>query len=73
MHPHQNVADVVDVHVTSQTDRVDAFSQYDLLDGQRKYTVELTEFVSPLAGHGALPSISFIGSLAAKIASKTTI
>jgi len=51
--------DIVDVHVTSQSERVDCFSQYPLLDGERKYTVELTEFVSPLAGHEALPSVEW--------------
>ena len=50
--------DVVDVHVTSK-DRVDCFSQYPLLDGSKKYTVELTEFVCPLANQSALPDISF--------------
>ena len=57
-HQAQEV-DIVDVHVTSQSQRVDSFSQYDLLDGTKKYTVELTEFVSPLAGHESLPSIEW--------------
>ena len=47
--------DVVDVHVTSSSNVVDAFSQYPLLAGDRKYTVEITEFVCPLAGQGPLP------------------
>jgi hypothetical protein len=54
--------DVVDVHVTSESQRVDSFSQYDLLDGTKKYTVELTEFVSPLAGHESLPPISWFSN-----------
>ena len=48
--------DIVDVHVTSISERVDAFTQYPLLDGTKQYTVELTEFVCPLAGQDALPS-----------------
>jgi len=48
--------DIVDVHVTSISERVDAFTQYPLLDGTKKYTVEITEFVCPLAGQDALPS-----------------
>jgi len=50
--------DIVDVHVTSISDRVDAFTQYPLLDGTKQYTVELTEFVCPLAGQDALPNTS---------------
>ena len=46
--------DVVDVHVTSVTERVDAFTQYPLLDGTQRYTVEVTEFVCPLM-QDALP------------------
>jgi len=41
--------DVVDVHMTSVTEKVDAFTQYPLLDGSMKYTVEVTEFVCPLS------------------------
>ncbi len=48
--------DIVDVHVTSTSERVDAFTQYPLLDGTKKYTVEVTEFVCPLAGQEALPN-----------------
>ena len=50
--------DIVDVHVTSISERVDAFTQYPLLDGTKKYTVEITEFVCPLAGQDALPKNS---------------
>ena len=50
--------DIVDVHVTSISERVDAFTQYPLLDGTKKYTVEITEFVCPLAGQDALPKQS---------------
>ena len=46
--------DVVDVHVTSVSERVDAFTQYPLLDGTQRYTVEVTEFVCPLM-QDALP------------------
>ena len=48
--------DVVDVHLTSVKARVDAFTQYPLLDGAKKYTLEITEFVSPLAGQDPMPS-----------------
>ena len=54
--------DVVDVHVTSATQRVDAFSQYPLLDGDKQYTVSLTEFVTSLAGQEALPPNSFFAN-----------
>jgi len=51
--------DVVDVLITSISNKVDTFSQYPLLDGDKKYTVEITEFVCPLAGQGPLPSQTF--------------
>jgi len=51
-----NEIDIVDVHVTSVSEKVDAFTQYPLLDGSKKYTVEITEFVCPLAGQDALPN-----------------
>jgi len=48
--------DVVDVHLTSDTSRVDAFTKYPLLDGSKKgYTVELTELVCSLGGQTPLP------------------
>ena len=50
--------DYLDVHVTSQDGNIDAFSQYPLLDGSRKYTVELTEFCCPI-NITRLPPISF--------------
>ena len=50
--------DYLDVHVTSQDGNIDAFSQYPLLDGSRKYTVELTEFCCPI-NVTRLPPISF--------------
>ena len=50
--------DVTDVHVTSN-DRVDAFTQYPMLDGSKKYTVECTEFVCPLSTQTALPNTTF--------------
>ena len=62
MNQRAQEVDVVDVHVTSESQRVDSFSQYDLLDGTKKYTVELTEFVSPLAGHESLPPISWFSN-----------
>jgi hypothetical protein len=55
---NKKIKDIVDIHVTSQKTMVDAFSQYPLLDGTRKYTVELTEFVCPL-NISALPDMEF--------------
>lgn len=46
--------DIADVHVTSISERLDVFTQYPLLDGSRSYTVELTEFVCPLASQEPL-------------------
>ena len=51
--------DIVDVHITSKSGTVDTFSEYPLLDGSKQYTIELTEFVSPLAGQDPLPPISW--------------
>ena len=48
--------DTVDVHVTSQTYRVDAILQDPLLDGQKRYTVEVTEFTCPLSSESPLPA-----------------
>lgn len=50
--------DIVDVHVTSNT-VVDSFTQYPLLNGDKRYTVECTEFTSPLHTQSALPPLSF--------------
>ena len=52
------IQDVVDVHVTSSSNVVDAFSQYPLLMGERRYTLELTELVAPVPG-SALPPTEF--------------
>ena len=52
--------DIVDVHVTSSSNVVDCFSQYPLLDGDKKYTCEITEFVCPLAGQDPLPKDSIV-------------
>ena len=46
--------DVVDVLIDSSAGRVDGISDYPLLDGTRKYTVQLVELVPPLT-IGALP------------------
>jgi len=40
--------DTVDVHITSTKSQVDAILKDPLLDGQKKYTVEVTEFSAPL-------------------------
>ena len=42
--------DVVDVQITSDTADCDAILDYPLLDGEKKYTLELTEFTCPLSG-----------------------
>ena len=54
--------DVIDVHVTSNSNVVDCFSQYPLLDGDKKYTIEVTEFCCPLAGNGPLPLRELTGA-----------
>ena len=54
--------DIVDAHVTSNSNVVDVFSQYPLLDGDRQYTVEVTEFTCPLAGQGPLPAVERVGA-----------
>ena len=46
--------DYVDVLIDSSTSRIDGLSEYPLLDGNRKYTVQLVELVSPIT-LGALP------------------
>ena len=46
--------DIVDVHVTSQKHLVDAILEHPLLDGQKKYTIEVTEFTVPLGGEPPL-------------------
>ena len=52
--------DIVDVHITSQKSVVDAILQDPLLDGQKKYTVEVTEFTLPLGAEGPLePLVSY--------------
>ena len=40
--------DVVDVQITSDRADCDAILDHPLLDGQKKYTLELTEFSAPL-------------------------
>ena len=51
--------DVVDVHIGSESGRLDAFSDLAILDGTKKYSVQCTEFVCPLAGQDALPPVSW--------------
>jgi hypothetical protein len=61
MKNHKNstdIQDVTDVHVTSNDTVVDCFSQYPLLQGEKKYTVQVTEFCCPLTST-ALPTMSF--------------
>ena len=54
--------DIIDAHVTSTSNVVDVFSQYPLLDGDKRYTVEITEFTCPLAGQGPLPETERVGA-----------
>ena len=46
--------DIVDVHVTSSKYLVDSILEHPLLDGKKKYTVEITEFTVPLGGEPPL-------------------
>jgi hypothetical protein len=58
MKASKNLQDVIDVHVTSNDTIVDCFSQYPLLAGEKKYTVQVTEFCCPLTTE-PLPPVSF--------------
>ena len=51
--------DIVDVHLSSQKDRVDALFIEPLLDNTKKYTVEVAEFQCSLHGESAMPPLSF--------------
>ena len=55
---HQNL-DIVDVHLSSKKDTVDALFIEPLLDNSKKYTVECTEFQCSLHGETTLPPPSF--------------
>ena len=55
---HQQL-DIVDVHLSSQKNSVDALFIEPLLDNEKKYTVEVTEFQCSLNGESALPPVSF--------------
>ena len=46
--------DVVDVHLDSITHSVDAILQDPLLDGNKKYTAEISEFSCSLSGEPPL-------------------
>ena len=50
--------DVVDVTVTSTNPIVDAILEAPLLSGEKKYSVEVTEFTAPLSNEPPLPLIS---------------
>ena len=50
--------DVVDVHLTSDTPLLDTILEHPLLDGQKQYTVEVTEFTSSLGAETPLPPLS---------------
>jgi hypothetical protein len=49
--------DVVDVHLTSDTPLLDTILEHPLLDGQKQYTVEVTEFTSSLGAETPLPPL----------------
>ena len=55
---HQNL-DIVDVHLSSKKDTVDALFIEPLLDNSKKYTVECTEFQCSLHDETTLPPPSF--------------
>jgi len=61
-HPHY---DIVDVHVSSVTPVVDAILRDPILDGNKKYTIEVTEFTCPLSAEPPLIDfpLSKIGNL----------
>jgi hypothetical protein len=48
--------DLVDVHISSTKSIVDAILEHPILDGTKKYSVEVTEFSVPLSTEGPLPS-----------------
>jgi hypothetical protein len=49
--------DVVDVHLTSETPLLDTILEHPLLDGNKQYTVEVTEFTSSLGAETPLPPL----------------
>ena len=56
--------DVVDVGVSSTNPIVDAILEHPILDGTKKYSIEVTEFTSPLSTEPPLPLIAtFQGAL----------
>ena len=48
MTKNTHTQDRLDIHLDSNTPVIDAFSQYPLLDGSKKYTVEVTSFTCPM-------------------------
>ena len=60
----KQLQDIVDVHLSSETDTVDALFPEPLLDNTRRYTVEVTEFQCSLHGETALPPASFFKNAA---------
>jgi hypothetical protein len=53
----QSKFDVVDVSVSSTEARVDAILQDPLLDGTKRYSIEVSEFATPLSSESPLPSV----------------
>jgi hypothetical protein len=53
----QTKYDVVDVSVSSTKARVDAILQDPLLDGTKRYSIEVSEFATPLSSESPLPSV----------------
>ena len=47
--------EVVDITISSETAQVDAILEHPLLDGDKTYTVEVTELTAPLSGEPPLP------------------
>ena len=54
--------DLVDVHVTSRTSLLDAVLEHPLLDGEKKYTVQVTEFTCPLTAEPPLMPYEFFAN-----------
>ena len=54
--------DIVDVHVSSTSHLVDAILDNPILDGTKKYTIEVTEFTCPLSAEPPLIDFNIVGS-----------
>ena len=54
-----NKFDIVDIHVSSTKSDVNAILDHPILDGTKKYTLEVAEFCCPLSSEGPLPPDSY--------------